>query len=480
MRSATALHRVLSATVITALVGSAPVTAMAAGPKLQAKPAPARGGQRPVTHVGAAPAGTVRPTTEVVLSTGQGELINLPANVSDVWVSNPGVADVYVNNPHQIHLFGKDSGESTIFATSASGTVIYAANIRVSQNLSSIDRMVKLAMPDSDIKVTTVGQIAVLTGTVSSPEDSAAAQRLVTALLNPGVAIGPDAALKVGVINRLRAATPLQVNLQVRIAEVSRSFVKNIGVNLTSRGSGSTLFGITQGRQGTIATAPGTIGSGIINADGSLPGQTVFTQPAATGMGTTLGHSMGGHLLLRALVEGAARPDAAVLIAPMLGLHSPLGATLGERLARVLGGVGNAARPAWRGNERPATTETRQALLTKDTDRYEDEIFWQSSKPELLLGPPSWRWVIEAFASTRRLSVDPRLKTLDVPLLFVVADDDKLVDPKAALKIAAKVPDARVVRFGKESAHEILREADPVRNRAIGEIDIFLSSRAQR
>jgi lysophospholipase len=193
-----------------------------------------------------------------------------------------------------------------------------------------------------------------------------------------------------------------------------------------------------------------------------------------------LGHSMGGHLLLRALAEGAAQPDAAVLIAPMLGLHSPVGATLGERLARMLGGVGNTARPAWRGNERPATTETRQALLTKDTDRYEDEIFWQSSKPELLLGPPSWRWVIEAFASTRRLSVDPRLKTLGVPLLFVIADDDKLVDPKAALKIAAKVPDARVVRFGKESAHEILREADPVRNRAIGEIDIFLSSRAQR
>lgn len=301
MRSATALHRVLSATVITALVGSAPVTAMAAGPKLQAKPAPARGGQRPVTHVGAAPAGTVRPTTEVVLSTGQGELINLPANVSDVWVSNPGVADVYVNNPHQIHLFGKDSGESTIFATSASGTVIYAANIRVSQNLSSIDRMVKLAMPDSDIKVTTVGQIAVLTGTVSSPEDSAAAQRLVTALLNPGVAIGPDAALKVGVINRLRAATPLQVNLQVRIAEVSRSFVKNIGVNLTNRQIGrGALFNVTQGRQGTITTVPGTPGDQTINSNGLTPGATLFNFPAATGMGTTLGlagHALGMDLL---------------------------------------------------------------------------------------------------------------------------------------------------------------------------------------
>ena len=196
-----------------------------------------------------------------------------------------------------------------------------------------------------------------------------------------------------------------------------------------------------------------------------------------------LGHSMGGHLLLRALVEGAAQgepaPDAAVLIAPMLGLHSPLGAVLGERAALLLGGVGNAARPAWRGNERPATTETRQALLTHDRERYEDEIFWQSTKPELLLGPPSWRWLIEAFGSTRRLRDDPRLGTLDVPVLFVIADDDKLVSPKAAHKVAAKLPDARIVRFGKESAHEILREANAVRNRAIGEIDLFLAARAQ-
>ena len=192
-----------------------------------------------------------------------------------------------------------------------------------------------------------------------------------------------------------------------------------------------------------------------------------------------MGHSMGGHLLLRALVEGAARPDAAVLVAPMLGLHSPLGAKLGERLARMLGGVGNSARPAWRGNERPATTETRFALLSHDAERYDDEIFWQTSKPELLLGPPSWRWVIEAFASTRKLREDPRLAALAVPVLLLVADNDKLVAPKASYQVAAKLPDARVVRFGTESAHEILREVDAVRNRAIGEIDIFLASRTQ-
>ncbi|WP_010185460.1 type II and III secretion system protein family protein [Sphingomonas sp. PAMC 26605] len=301
MRNHSFLHRAVSATVLTALIASTPMAALAAGAKPVRK-AP-RAASHAVTHIGAAPAGTVRPTTEVVLSTGQGELINLPASVSDVWISNSSVADVYVSNPHQIHLFGKEFGESTIFATSASGAVIYSANIRVSQNLTSIDRMVKLAMPDSDIRVTTVGQIAVLTGTVVSPEDSAAAQRLVTALLNPGVAPGPDALLKIGVINRLRAATPLQVNLQVRVAEVSRSFVKNIGVNLANRQIGSgALFNIAQGRTGTITTVPVTPGQlpGSINSSGLAPGATQYGFPGTTGMGTALGlagHAFGMDLL---------------------------------------------------------------------------------------------------------------------------------------------------------------------------------------
>lgn len=200
---------------------------------------------------------------------------------------------------------------------------------------------------------------------------------------------------------------------------------------------------------------------------------------ATPGPHALMGHSMGGHLVLRALVEGAVDPDAAVLVAPMLGLKSPLGAGLGERAARMLGGVGNSARPAWRGNERPHTTETRQNLLTYDEERYADEIWWQEAKPELLLGPPSWRWVIEAFRSTREVRTDKRLKDMRVPVLMLIADADMLVEPKAAHAIAAKLPDARVVRFGNEAAHELLREADPVRNRAIGEIDLFLNSRAQ-
>lgn len=197
---------------------------------------------------------------------------------------------------------------------------------------------------------------------------------------------------------------------------------------------------------------------------------------SAKGARVVMGHSMGGHLLLRGLVEQAIKPDAAVLIAPMLGLRSAL--PFADKIAQFMARLGNPSRPAWKSNEKPYAIESRQKLLTHDRDRYEDELFWQREKPEIVTGPPSWRWLVEAFRSTKMLEADPRLSTLTLPVLMLVAKADGLVDPQAALRIARKVLDMRVLCFGKESAHEILRESDAVRDKALGEIDRFLASRA--
>lgn len=193
-----------------------------------------------------------------------------------------------------------------------------------------------------------------------------------------------------------------------------------------------------------------------------------------------MGHSMGGHLVCRALAKVLAQPDAAVLIAPMMGLHAPISAGFGERIAEIAMKLGNPQRRAWKSNEKPGTTDSRLSLLTHDPERYSDEPWWWDQKPEIKLGPPSWRWVVRAFESTRRLRASRRVKLVRTPVLVLVAEADKLVRAADAIKVAGLLPDARVVRFGNESAHEILREVDPVRNRALGEIDIFLSARAQQ
>jgi len=191
-----------------------------------------------------------------------------------------------------------------------------------------------------------------------------------------------------------------------------------------------------------------------------------------------MGHSMGGHLVLRAMLEARIDPDAAVLIAPMLGIRGPIGPWASEKVAQMMRDVGDPARAAWKGHERPGVRVDRQRLLTADRSRYEDELWWYDQVPELKLGPPSWAWLAEAFGSTRAQQADPRLTGLRTPILTLVADADGLVDAKAAVALAARLPESETLRFGKESAHEILREADPVRDRALAAIDTFLDQKA--
>ncbi|HWU92019.1 MAG TPA: type II and III secretion system protein family protein, partial [Sphingomicrobium sp.] len=214
------------------------------------------------------------PSTQVLLSIGEGQMVSLPRSVASVWTSNPTVADIFVNSPHQLNLFGKGFGQATIIATAADGSVVYGANVHVSQNVSSINEVLHAAMPDADITVTPVGQVAVLNGTVASPEDAAQAEALVLGLLNPGKK--PGDALEIQPVNRLKVATPLQVTLKVRIAEVNRSLLKKIGVNLLSKdGTGGFQFGIGQGAApagGSPFSVAGVAGGTTIGAAGKLLG----------------------------------------------------------------------------------------------------------------------------------------------------------------------------------------------------------------
>lgn len=191
----------------------------------------------------------------ISLSLGRGQLISLPSAMSDVLVADDKVADVQVRSNRQLFVFGKAPGETTIVATNSSGQVIFSQVVRVGRNIESIDQMLNLAMPDAQIAVSTMNGVTLLTGTVQQPDDAAEAERLVQAF----------AGEEQKVISRLRTATPLQVNLQVRIAEVNRTLVKEISGNiLTSDRDGPMgngfLGGIFRGR---------TAGTITRNADGS-------------------------------------------------------------------------------------------------------------------------------------------------------------------------------------------------------------------
>ncbi len=216
-----------------------------------------------------------KPEGSMTLSIGSGQMVRLPAAMSDLFVADDKIADVQVRSSQQLYIFGKGPGETAVYATDKAGKVVWSSVVRVGANISSVDTMLKLAMPEAAITATTMNGIVLLTGTVAAPSDVEEAQKLVEKFVGDGAQV----------VNRLKSATPLQVNLHVKIAEVSREFAKSIGVNLLNRDtSGGFLFGVAQGSPGTITTLTG----GLDPTTGGTTGDTAFAfQKAATG--ATLG-----------------------------------------------------------------------------------------------------------------------------------------------------------------------------------------------
>ncbi len=249
------------------------------------------------------------PSQDIVLPIGKGQLVSVPGTMSDVFVADENVADVQINSQRQLYVFGKAGGETTIYASNARGDVIFSANIRVGSNIGSIDQMMALAMPDAKINVSTMGTSTVLlTATVAAPEDAAEAERLVQAFL------GENA----NVITRLKTATPLQVNLQVKFAEVSRRLLREVGGNLQmAHATGGFRFGVGKGRaisgpngQAFSYGGPLGVGNNVAQTSITLPDGTQLVGPSVNSAGGT---SLAGRYGL--IVKGSA-PTTPGALAP--------------------------------------------------------------------------------------------------------------------------------------------------------------------
>lgn len=280
----------------------------------------------------------------LTLSKGRGELIALSAAISDIMISDPNVADVQVRSPRQIYLFAKAPGSTTVYALTKSGRLVYAAHVNVGPDVLGIKQTLALVMPGSDITLTPTNGLLVMTGVVASPEDVEQAEKIVKS------ATGGE------VINRLKTAAPVQVNLQVRIAEVNRQVVKNLGINLLNRDTtGGFLFGIAQGRNfGTfgnsdLSNLPVVDASKLYNLPAgsvSLPfnpatgkyitGKQTLFDPSNLGQGNRTNFSIAGRFLgldLAAAIDLAENQGLATTLA-----QPNLTAVSGETASFLAGG----------------------------------------------------------------------------------------------------------------------------------------------
>ena len=159
----------------------------------------------------------------ILLETGKGTLIRLARPANTVFVANPDIADVQVKSPELVYITAKSPGATVIYAVDANDNVLLNAPIRVALDLSQLRQSLRQVVPGTAISVEQVDSNVVLTGTVADAGQAEKAKVLATAVAG-GVKGGQ-------VVNRLSVATPNQVDLHVRFAEVNRTILKQIGVD---------------------------------------------------------------------------------------------------------------------------------------------------------------------------------------------------------------------------------------------------------
>ncbi len=218
---------------------------------------------------GAQLSGSVIPPSgeNIMIEVDQGKLIHLDQAVASVFIVNPNVADVTVRSSRLIYLFGRRTGKTSLYALDAKNNIIVNTEVVVQHNVSGLEEALDSLLPSNDLQVISIHGGIILDGNVATAREAEDARRLATRFIGAGEEI----------INRLAVTGPNQVNLRVRVAEVSRRAIKDLGLNFDAAGSdfffttGTTfLENPTPLRSGGTFAIPATLFGG-----GALVGQQI-------------------------------------------------------------------------------------------------------------------------------------------------------------------------------------------------------------
>ncbi len=186
-------------------------------------------------------------SASLVLPFGKSAIIDLPADARDILVSNPQIADATVRTSRRAYVIGRALGQTNIFFFDAQGRQIANVEIRVEPDVGPLNELLRRHSPDANITAEAINASVVLSGTARSAAEADRAYQLARSFL--GIAGGNGAAdapaggprspgtTQPGgndprVINMIQVEGSEQVLVRVRVVEMSRTLVRQLGINL--------------------------------------------------------------------------------------------------------------------------------------------------------------------------------------------------------------------------------------------------------
>ena len=183
------------------------------------------------------------------------ELFTTNVDMGEVIVTDPEVANIVVHGKRRISVIGKQIGQTTLRAFDAKHNLIRSMDVSVTYDLPAVRRALREFLPNEHIGVSMVNTRIALIGEISGAEPAARAIEIAEQFVHGKLSDEKaDSRKKVDganeqspIINLMKIRSGQQVMLRIRIGEVQRSAIKNLGVNLTAVGDGSFNFSIGTG-----------------------------------------------------------------------------------------------------------------------------------------------------------------------------------------------------------------------------------------
>ncbi|MVT68890.1 BON domain-containing protein [Bradyrhizobium pachyrhizi] len=196
------------------------------------------------------------------LGVGKSVVIDLPRDIKDVLVADPKIANAVVRSAQRAYIIGATVGQTNIVFFDAAGQQIAAYDIAVKRDLNGVRAALRAALPNADIQIEGVGEGVMLTGSAASPIEAQQAGEIATRLVGSADKV----------VNSITVRGRDQVMLKVTVAEVSRSLIKQLGIDLTANlNYGTTVVKFTNNNPFTANNAALVPGNNLTTSFGAAP-----------------------------------------------------------------------------------------------------------------------------------------------------------------------------------------------------------------
>lgn len=157
----------------------------------------------------------------IVLPLNKAAIVELPAAASDVLVAQPSVVDAVIKTPRRVYLLGNAVGQTNAFFFDAQGREILNLEIRVEQDVDALTELFNRLMPDSRITASAVNNHVVLSGTAQTSLEAANADDIAKRFTGDPTKV----------LTLISVRAPEQVMLKVRVVEMQRRLIKQLGIS---------------------------------------------------------------------------------------------------------------------------------------------------------------------------------------------------------------------------------------------------------